>query len=189
MPPKLKTSGLAIAALVFAIIPGCQLVGLILGVIALVQIGNRPNELGGKGIAIAALVVPWVMIFFTGIFAAIAIPNFIRYESRAKQSEAKTNLRMIYIAEQSYEAEHNKPAENFADLDFRPEAKHRYAYFMHGDVIPASVGFVPPTFHPQGERSDVLATAVANLDTDPTLDVWIVTTGGEVIQLKDDITE
>ena len=46
--------------------------------------------MGGKGLAIAAIPVGIVVfVFFTGIIAAIAIPNFIKYTRRARESEAQ----------------------------------------------------------------------------------------------------
>lgn len=59
-----KTSGLAVAALVLVIlgifIPGLGLIGIILAIVALVQL-KKSNE-GGKGLAIAALVIAVVEI-------------------------------------------------------------------------------------------------------------------------------
>ena len=190
-PPKPQTSSLAIAALIFAIIPGCQLVGIILGIIAIVRINSRPNELSGMGIAIASLVVPFVVIFVVGILSAIAIPSFIRYKSRAMQTEAKMSLRQIYVAEQSYEVDHNKPASTFAEIGFQPEDKRHYAYFMGDDSLPlpASTYAIPPSLRSETEAPDVLAVAVGNIDSDSTLDVWVVTKTGQVRNVQDDATE
>src|SRR5258708_36823907 len=42
-----------------------------------------------------------------GILAAIAIPNFLRFQAKSKQSEAKITLSGIYTAETAYFAENN----------------------------------------------------------------------------------
>lgn len=59
-----KTSGLAVAALVLVLlgifIPGLGLVGIILAIVALVQL-KKSNE-GGKGLAVAALVIAVIEI-------------------------------------------------------------------------------------------------------------------------------
>ncbi len=104
-PHRPKTSGLAIAALVLAFL--CFPIGLVLGIVAFIQIKNSKGELGGQGLAIAAMVVPAAMIPVMGILAAIAIPNFIRYQLRSKQSEAKVVLIGIKSSQRSFFAEHD----------------------------------------------------------------------------------
>jgi type IV pilus assembly protein PilA len=46
-----------------------------------------------------------IVVAIIGILAAIAIPNFLRFQLRAKGSEAKTNLAAIRTAEEGYFAE------------------------------------------------------------------------------------
>lgn len=60
-PQKAKTNGLAIAALVCSFF--CGILGIILGIVAIGQI-NKTNE-GGKGLAIAGIVIGAVSILFT----------------------------------------------------------------------------------------------------------------------------
>jgi type IV pilus assembly protein PilA len=43
-----------------------------------------------------------IVVAIIGILAAIAIPNFLRFQLKAKSSEGKTNLAAIRTAEQSY---------------------------------------------------------------------------------------
>lgn len=102
-PQRPKTSGLAIAALVLAFV--CFPVGLVLGIIAYIQIKNSNGQMGGQGLALAAMVVPAAMVPMVGIMAAIAIPNFIRYQLRSKQSEAKVVLSGIRTSQQAFFAE------------------------------------------------------------------------------------
>ena len=47
-----------------------------------------------------------IVVAIIGILAAIAIPNFLRFQLRAKSSEGKTNLAAIRTAEESYFAEY-----------------------------------------------------------------------------------
>jgi hypothetical protein len=106
----LQTSKLAIGSLVASLIiclPGLNMiVGVALGIAALVKISNHPRELKGQGLAIAGIVLSVASLFFGGIMAAIAIPNFIKFQERAKNSEARANLRSLGTAERSYHAEH-----------------------------------------------------------------------------------
>jgi type IV pilus assembly protein PilA len=48
-----------------------------------------------------------IVVAIIGILAAIAIPNFLRFQLRAKASEGKTNLAAIRTAEEGYFAEFN----------------------------------------------------------------------------------
>jgi hypothetical protein len=58
-PTQPKTSGLAIAAFVCGLIPLCliHLVGVALGIAALIVISKRPQHLKGQGFAIAGIAV------------------------------------------------------------------------------------------------------------------------------------
>jgi len=46
-----------------------------------------------------------IVVAIIGILAAIAIPNFLRFQLKAKSSEGKTNLAAIRTAETSYFSE------------------------------------------------------------------------------------
>ena len=46
-----------------------------------------------------------IVVAIIGILAAIAIPNFLTYQLKSRQSEAKTNLQAIKTSEVSFQAE------------------------------------------------------------------------------------
>jgi type IV pilus assembly protein PilA len=46
-----------------------------------------------------------IVVAIIGILAAIAIPNFLQYQMKSRQSEAKTNLQAIKTSEVSFQAE------------------------------------------------------------------------------------
>src|ERR1043165_5718368 len=104
-PGAPRTSGLAVAALILGILGSilpCPfgLISIGLGIAALVKIGKTPG-LGGRGMAIAGIVLPIVVGSIVGILAAIAIPTFISFQSRAKQAECKSNLKSAFTAQMS----------------------------------------------------------------------------------------
>jgi len=66
---------------------------------------------------------------FIGILGAIAIPNFIRFQARSKQSESKTNLKSLYAAERNHFAERDTYSSVLSQVGFSPERRNRYAYF------------------------------------------------------------
>ncbi|WP_224366198.1 fimbrial protein [Hyalangium versicolor] len=64
-----------------------------------------------------------------GILSAIAIPNFIRYQARAKQSECMTNLKAFYVSARMAK-EQGGDVKDLAKIGFTPERGNRYAYFL-----------------------------------------------------------
>jgi type IV pilus assembly protein PilA len=80
-------------------------------------------------VVVGALVAVPVVVAIIGMLAAIAIPNFIRYQARSKQAECRTNLKALgQLARADFEAHHRyTPA--LAELGFSPERGNRYAYF------------------------------------------------------------
>jgi type IV pilus assembly protein PilA len=69
-----------------------------------------------------------IVVAIIGILAAIAIPNFMKFQARSKQSEAKTNLKALYTAQKSFYSEKDRYS-NFAnEIGFAPERGNRYGY-------------------------------------------------------------
>ncbi len=186
---QLKTSSLAIVGFILSIIPlACiNLVGVILGVIALVRISDKPNELKGKGLAIAAIVVG-IMWMVVAILAAIAIPNFMKFQARAKQSEAKANLVAIYTAEQTKHAEDGAYVGRFTQLNWRPETGARYTYYIGQDSVSAggTAQPLPGEVETYVRKDGFRAVAVANIDGDDTLDVWVIDEKHDLQNLSND---
>ncbi len=70
-----------------------------------------------------------IVVAIIGILAAIAIPNFVKFQCRSKQSEAKGNLKAIYVSEESYRAEADTYGTNTTVIGFQPKGnKIRYVY-------------------------------------------------------------
>ena len=57
---------------------------------------------GQKGFTLIELMI---VVAIIGILAAIAIPNFLQYQMKSRQSEAKTNLMAIKTSDVSWQAE------------------------------------------------------------------------------------
>jgi hypothetical protein len=92
VPPVAKPkTGLAVTALVFSslfFLPLFSIVGLVLGIIALTTGRN-------KALSIVAICLGAFFTFFLGIYAAVAIPAFMKFVRRSKAVEATMNLRQL----------------------------------------------------------------------------------------------
>ena len=105
-----KTSGMAIASLIFGIFfiffP-LSIPAIVFGHIALSQIKRSTGRLGGRGLAIAGLVMGYLgiaVIPLILIIAAIAIPNLLRARIAANEALAATTVRSINTAQVIYQA-------------------------------------------------------------------------------------
>ena len=111
-----RRQGFAVASLILGILglPTVGLavigamIGIVLGVVALVKARNDPAEYGGKGIAVAGIALSVlsvvVMPFFIGILAAIAIPSLLRARVSANESAALGDVRSVLVAEVGYQS-------------------------------------------------------------------------------------
>jgi type IV pilus assembly protein PilA len=72
-----------------------------------------------------------IVVAIIGILAAIAIPNFIKFQARSKQSEAKANLKAMFTAEKAYIQEKDAYNTLINIVGFAPERNNRYAYFLN----------------------------------------------------------
>lgn len=72
------------------------------------------------------LVELMVVVAIIGILAAVAIPNFQKYQSRARQSEAKIGLSALYTAEKAYATEQSTYSACLNQMGYTPEGAKKY---------------------------------------------------------------
>lgn len=94
-----------------------------------------------------SLIELMVVVAIIGILAAIAVPNFQRFQAKARQSEAQANLGALYSAEKAFFAEWNNYFADFRDVGFAPEGQLHYhtGFSGAGSAIPANVGYTGPS--------------------------------------------
>lgn len=115
-----QTSGMAIASLVLGIcglfIPIlAPLIGLILGIVALGQIGGSRGRQTGSGLAIAGICVSALMLL---IMPAMLFPVFMRARQSARKVQCLSNMKNLAVALQMYMADWDgagSPAMSTAD--------------------------------------------------------------------------
>jgi type IV pilus assembly protein PilA len=84
----------------------------------------------GAIVAMVVLIGGFGIVVIIGILAAIAIPNFLKFQTRSKQAEVRSNLKGMLNAEKEYFAEHDQYATSLKELGFAAERGNRYAYFL-----------------------------------------------------------
>jgi type IV pilus assembly protein PilA len=65
-----------------------------------------------------------------GVISAIAIPNFIRFQARARQAECRTQIKSLFTALKVTDQPTEGAELTFSQLGFSPERSNRYSYFL-----------------------------------------------------------
>jgi type IV pilus assembly protein PilA len=73
-----------------------------------------------------------IVVAIIGLLAALAIPNFVKFQARARQSEARANLKSIFTAQKSYYGDKQYYVNDGSIIGFSPEWNNRYAYYLGG---------------------------------------------------------
>ena len=67
-----------------------------------------------------------IVVAIIGILAALAIPNFARYQSKSRQAEAKIALASVYGGEKAFYAEYSAYIADHGAIGYVPEGFKRY---------------------------------------------------------------
>ena len=157
-----------------------------------------------------------IVVAIIGILAAIAIPNFLAYQARSRQSEARTNLGAVFVSEVAYFGENNMYS-SFNTIGYTlAGATNRYTYrspaaagngastnnqgtdlfatnagsAVAGGTIEAEAGVVTSAAQLPvgGVAGQFTATATGNADGDATLDHWYINDVKQIINDRNDVT-
>ena len=139
-----------------------------------------------------------IVVGILGILATLVYPNYVRYKMQSQQSEAKTNLAGIFVAQYSYFAEAVRFS-SMTEIGFTlAGTTNRYTYRTHAtDTTGADIGVVvlnaqQGTVQPENTvvasgstNLSFTATATANLDNDATVDQWHINDRRQDLSLAD----
>ena len=78
---------------------------------------NSKEEKMKKNMKGFTLIELMIVVAIIGILAAIAIPNFLNYQCKAKQSEAKQGLRIVSTGIETYMTLHDVYPQTLPQLD------------------------------------------------------------------------
>ncbi|MDP3232045.1 MAG: hypothetical protein Q8N26_04670 [Myxococcales bacterium] len=99
-----------------------------------------PQKKGGVSAVVIIAVVVALACPCVGVLAAIAIPNFIKFQSKSKQAEAKANLKAAFSAEKAHFSMENKYSDDIGEIGFSPGPGNRYLYAFSVDGELAKAG-------------------------------------------------
>ena len=132
--------------------------------------------IGQKGFTLIELMI---VVAIIGILAAIAIPNFMQYQAKSKQSEAKTNLGGIYTSEVAYFGEQNAFSNDFALIGFQVASTgtQRYTFTLGGTALTSANAVAAGCTTYTGANVSTspvgwTALATGNIDGDTFCDIW-----------------
>jgi prepilin-type processing-associated H-X9-DG protein len=122
-PNPVKTSGLAITSLILGILGffSCgftAIIGLILGIMAMVRIKKSAGATGGFGIALAGTIVSGVFLLMLPVGLAMMLPALAKAKQRAETIQCINNVRQLALAVRLYSgihADHYPPAATWCD--------------------------------------------------------------------------
>jgi len=102
-----------------------------------------------KGFTLIELMI---VVAIVGILAAIAIPNFLTYQAKAKTSEARTNLGAIFTSMTTYKAEQATDTfvgGNFFTASWQPAGSSIYTYYV--DTVGGNCNVVAVPINPAAD--------------------------------------
>jgi type IV pilus assembly protein PilA len=132
-----------------------------------------------------------IVVAIIGILAAIAIPNFLSYQAKARQAEVKTNLGGVYVSQTAYYGDKGGYG-NFSIIGYQlggtsngtcNVCRYTYRVGTPSSSIGGSAETITGTSLPNTEGTPGNAitlnqftiTASGNIDTDTSLDQWHIT--------------
>lgn len=145
---------------------------------------------GNRGFTLIELMI---VVAIIGILAAIAIPNFMTYQAKARQSEAKVGLGGIFTTATSYFAENGTYSVAPSGLGYAPAGSPKYTFSYNAatinSVTTATIcSGVTLVVAPTASATGFTAGAQGNIDGDNTCDEWTINDARALVNNANDVS-
>lgn len=127
-----------------------------------------------RGFTITELLVVLIII---GVLVLLALPRLLPVVTKAKTTEAKLNLKQVYMLEKSYKFENDKYSPDLAEIGYEQEklvTEGGNARYKIAITIAELNSFIAN------------ATSVVDFDNDGTFNVWEVNQDGTIKEIIPD---
>ena len=140
-----------------------------------------------------------IVVAIIGILAAVAIPNYMRYQAKARQAEAKLALGDIWLRAQLYSQLNNGSfaVPSVINLEYVVSGTPRFSYWYPVGGAPTAIPGGSTATSPcdvNSAPSGVVVSAGAftagargNIDSDSTCDDWIINDLRKISNTLDDV--
>ena len=148
---------------------------------------KKSRKKSQKGFTLIELMI---VIAIIGILAAIAIPAFLGFQVKSKQSEAKTNLGAIATTAEGFRAESDTYDATWAELGWAAAGSPRYGYGY--DLVEYAGANANVAFDPEAEAlaatiAVFIATAEGDIDSETTgEDCWTIDQNRALVHANND---
>jgi len=120
-----------------------------------------------RGLSLMEIMITLVIV---AVIAGLAYPRYQKMVARSKQTEAKTILQALYVAQDLYRTANQQYTDQMDDLDLSVPGDAKYTYSLM--VTENGAGF--------------LAKANANLDGDVAVDEWQIDHHNQLVNTIND---
>jgi hypothetical protein len=167
------------------------LIGAAVGIYTLTMIRGPLGRYSGRRAAALAVAIGSIVFLVEGALAANWLKNRRQQALLAIQASVSEDLRALLRAERLFRATHDTYG-TFTEFRFRPPSGRYTVYLGTEDLVAASregeqiTDPLPDEYAPVVTEDSFTAYAVANIDADPFLDVWLLNDHGAILHLADD---